>query len=102
MAGVGQRRAHKITPKLTTRIADIIRDLQARLPPRSATKLDPANAFLSTLIRKNTVFLGTIFLGAFAIQMGFDTAADRIWDTINRGRQWKDIKKRYIEHDDDE
>ncbi|KAJ9649063.1 qcr9 subunit 9 of the ubiquinol cytochrome-c reductase complex [Coniosporium apollinis] len=102
MAGVCFEKLPKIAQKLTTRIADSIRNLQARLPPQSATKLDPANASLSTLIRRNTVFLGTIFLGAFATQIAFDTAADRIWDTINRGRQWKDIKQRYIQHDDDE
>ncbi|KAL1629469.1 Cytochrome b-c1 complex subunit 9, mitochondrial [Diplodia seriata] len=32
----------------------------------------------------------------------FDSASDKVWDSINRGRQWKDIKHKYVEGGDDE
>ncbi|KAJ4303303.1 qcr9 subunit 9 of the ubiquinol cytochrome-c reductase complex [Kalmusia sp. IMI 367209] len=67
--------------------------------------------------------LGTVFAGAFALQLyvdgelpslsdshtdraprAFDTGSDRIWDSVNKGRQWKDIKYKYVQQaeDDDE
>lgn len=51
----------------------------------------------STLIKRNSVFLGTVFFTAFAFEMAYDTATSAIWDQLNRGRQWKDIKHKYIE-----
>jgi len=36
-----------------------------------------------------------IFASAFAFEMAFDTATDRWWDRVNKGKQWKDIKDRY-------
>ncbi|WPH00159.1 ubiquinol-cytochrome C reductase [Acrodontium crateriforme] len=56
----------------------------------------------STFVRRNYVFLSTIFVGAFATQIAFNTGANAIWDSINRGRQWKDIKHKYMEAEDDE
>ncbi|KAK0253083.1 Cytochrome b-c1 complex subunit 9, mitochondrial [Friedmanniomyces endolithicus] len=56
--------------------------------------------FYSLVIRRNFGFLGVIFLGAFATEIAFETTANGIWNSINRGRQWKDIKQRYMEHDE--
>ncbi|KAF1820725.1 ubiquinol-cytochrome C reductase [Dissoconium aciculare CBS 342.82] len=56
----------------------------------------------STFIRRNAVFLGTIFVGAFATEIAFDTGANYIWDQANKGRQWKDIKQRYLEASEDD
>ncbi|KAF2687819.1 ubiquinol-cytochrome C reductase [Lentithecium fluviatile CBS 122367] len=58
----------------------------------------------NTFLRRNFTMLGTVFVSAFALQMAFDTGSDRIWDSINRGRQWKDIKAKYVQaaEDDDE
>ncbi|ESZ90831.1 hypothetical protein SBOR_8776 [Sclerotinia borealis F-4128] len=49
------------------------------------------------LFRKNFVFLGAVFGAAFAFEMGYDSITDRVWDTINKGRQWKDIRSKYVE-----
>ncbi|KAK5798022.1 hypothetical protein VI817_004313 [Penicillium citrinum] len=80
----------------------------------------------------NAVFLTTIFAGAFAFELyvtshptfappythivrlaltkdshnsSFDTFSNKVWDSWNAGRQWKDIKPRYLvkaeEEDDD-
>ncbi|KAF4540949.1 Ubiquinol-cytochrome c reductase [Lasiodiplodia theobromae] len=62
----------------------------------------PANTRLSSLIKRNYVFLTTVFVGAFAAQLSFDTASDKVWDSVNKGRQWKDIKHKYVEASDDE
>ncbi|KAF2834991.1 ubiquinol-cytochrome C reductase, partial [Patellaria atrata CBS 101060] len=56
----------------------------------------------SAFMRRNTVFLGTVFVSAFAFQMAFDTGVERIWDSLNRGRQWKDIKHKYMEQAEEE
>ncbi|RAO68044.1 uncharacterized protein BHQ10_004056 [Talaromyces amestolkiae] len=58
-----------------------------------------------TLFQRNAVYLTSIFAGAFAFEVAFDTASNKIWDTMNRGRQWKDIRHQYIqkaEEDEDE
>ncbi|EXJ93010.1 hypothetical protein A1O3_01566, partial [Capronia epimyces CBS 606.96] len=56
----------------------------------------------STVFRRNAVFLSAIFAGAFAFEIGFDAATDRLWDSWNKGRQWKDIKQKYISAGEDE
>ncbi|PYI19947.1 hypothetical protein BO99DRAFT_432082 [Aspergillus violaceofuscus CBS 115571] len=90
-----------------------------------------AGAFTTTLYRslfqRNAVYLTAIFTSAFAFELAFDTASNRVWDGFNRGvcsslqtpsgyevltdgllsdsrpqRQWKDIKHRYINQADDE
>uniref|UniRef100_A0A093V8P8 Complex III subunit 9 n=1 Tax=Talaromyces marneffei PM1 TaxID=1077442 RepID=A0A093V8P8_TALMA len=71
----------------------------AVLCPVFSVELDPLAAEgLSTV----TLHLA---LCAFACEVAFDTASNKIWDTMNRGRQWKDIRHQYIqkaEEDEDE
>ncbi|KAJ5272687.1 Cytochrome b-c1 complex subunit 9 [Penicillium angulare] len=40
--------------------------------------------------------------GAFAFELSFDTASNKVWDSWNAGRQWKDIKPRYLVKDEEE
>ncbi|CAD6439187.1 4b68a89e-0e88-4422-8c72-b6f1ce5cce34 [Sclerotinia trifoliorum] len=54
------------------------------------------------LFRKNYVFLGAVFASAFGFEMAYDSITDRVWDSLNKGRQWKDIRSRYVEAADDE
>ncbi|EEA26225.1 qcr9 subunit 9 of the ubiquinol cytochrome-c reductase complex [Talaromyces marneffei ATCC 18224] len=64
-----------------------------------------AQTIYQTLFQRNAVYLTSIFAGAFAFEVAFDTASNKIWDTMNRGRQWKDIRHQYIqkaEEDEDE
>ncbi|RDW93753.1 cytochrome b-c1 complex subunit 9 [Aspergillus mulundensis] len=56
----------------------------------------------STLIRRNAVYLTSIFAGAFAFEVAYDTSTNKLWDTWNRGRQWKDIKHQYLNKADEE
>ncbi|CCA74232.1 hypothetical protein PIIN_08185 [Serendipita indica DSM 11827] len=59
-----------------------------------------ANSFYNTFARRNSVFFPTIILGAFGFGVGFNAATNAFWDNWNRGKQWKDIRHRYIEKDE--
>ncbi|BAE57009.1 ubiquinol-cytochrome C reductase [Aspergillus flavus] len=54
------------------------------------------------LIRRNAVYLTAIFTSAFAFEIAYDSASNRIWDAMNRGRQWKDIKHQYMVKDEED
>ncbi|KGQ02037.1 hypothetical protein PAAG_11213 [Paracoccidioides lutzii Pb01] len=58
--------------------------------------------YLSVLFRRNAVFLSSMFVGAFVFEIAFDSISDRIFDSINKGRQWKDIRHRYIQKAEEE
>ncbi|KAF2402485.1 ubiquinol-cytochrome C reductase [Trichodelitschia bisporula] len=63
------------------------------------------SAIYNSIFRSNATMLGAVFVSAFGIQMAFDTGSSKVWDTVNRGRQWKDIKQKYItkpEEDEEE
>ncbi|PWY78207.1 ubiquinol-cytochrome C reductase [Aspergillus heteromorphus CBS 117.55] len=98
-------------------VPDRFRHLPARLPPPlGVTSLDVTDRKIIELtedawtvyrglFRRNAVYLTAIFSTAFAFELAFDTASNRVWDSFNRGRQWKDIKHRYLaaaEEEDDE
>ncbi|EKD03701.1 ubiquinol-cytochrome c reductase complex 7.3 kDa protein [Trichosporon asahii var. asahii CBS 8904] len=54
------------------------------------------------LFRRNSVFVPTIFIGAFAFSIGFDQITSEFWDRHNKGKQWKDIRGKYVQADEDE
>ncbi|OAX39164.1 ubiquinol-cytochrome C reductase UQCRX/QCR9-like protein [Rhizopogon vinicolor AM-OR11-026] len=60
-----------------------------------------ANAFYNTFVKRNSVFVTSIFAGAFAFSVGFDVAVNNFWDRWNQGKQWKDIRAKYIQEDAD-
>ncbi|GAD93638.1 ubiquinol-cytochrome C reductase complex, subunit X, putative [Paecilomyces variotii No. 5] len=76
------------------------------MPPSWMPFADMTTPFLRTLFRRNAVFLASVFSGAFAFELAFDGASNKVWDYINQGRQWKDIRHKYIqaaaEEEDDE
>lgn len=45
--------------------------------------------------RSSTFFLSVV-VGAFAFERFADGLSDSIFDSINRGKQWKDIKNNYV------
>ncbi|KAI5799951.1 cytochrome b-c1 complex subunit 9 [Geopyxis carbonaria] len=61
-----------------------------------------ASSIYNAVFRRNYVFIGTVFVSAFAFEMVFDTVSDRVWDNLNKGRQWKDIRHRYVTAEDEE
>ncbi|ORY53094.1 hypothetical protein BCR33DRAFT_779443 [Rhizoclosmatium globosum] len=41
--------------------------------------------------------IASIFVGAFAFEVAFEEGANALWDSWNKGRQWKDIRSKYIQ-----
>ncbi|KAI4865583.1 ubiquinol-cytochrome C reductase [Hypoxylon rubiginosum] len=58
-----------------------------------------ARPFYNALFRRNWQMLGAVFGGAFAFEMVYDTGMNKLWDNLNRGRQWKDIRSKYVEEE---
>ncbi|KAI1127700.1 cytochrome b-c1 complex subunit 9 [Nemania abortiva] len=58
-----------------------------------------ARSLYNALFRRNFQMLGVVFAGAFAFEMVYDSGMNKIWDSINKGRQWKDIRSRYVEEE---
>nr|XP_036585249.1 calcium-translocating P-type ATPase [Colletotrichum truncatum]KAF6795146.1 calcium-translocating P-type ATPase [Colletotrichum truncatum] len=56
----------------------------------------------SAIFKNNFSMLGFVFATGFAFELGFNGAMNKYWDYLNRGRQWKDIRHKYIEAADDE
>ncbi|KZO96289.1 ubiquinol-cytochrome C reductase [Calocera viscosa TUFC12733] len=50
----------------------------------------------NALFRRNSIFVSSIFVGAFGFGLAFDTATNRFWDNWNKGKQWKDIRDKYV------
>ncbi|KIW05448.1 uncharacterized protein PV09_03337 [Verruconis gallopava] len=61
-----------------------------------------SSTIYNTFFRSNAVMLCTVFTSAFAIQIAFDAGSTKVWDSINKGRQWKDIKQRYMTQEEEE
>ncbi|ORY65877.1 cytochrome b-c1 complex subunit 9 [Pseudomassariella vexata] len=61
-----------------------------------------ASALYNALFRKNFQMLGAVFAGAFVFELGYNQGMNKLWDYNNRGRQWKDIRSRYVEQEDEE
>ncbi|KEQ73306.1 ubiquinol-cytochrome C reductase [Aureobasidium namibiae CBS 147.97] len=55
----------------------------------------------NTIFRRNYVFLSVVFVSAFGLEIAFDNASNSVWNSINKGRQWKDLKQKYMENDDE-
>ncbi|KDN53177.1 putative QCR9-ubiquinol--cytochrome-c reductase subunit 9 [Tilletiaria anomala UBC 951] len=51
----------------------------------------------NTVFKRNSIFVGTVFFGAFAFGIGYDTATTAWWDNHNRGKQWHDIRDKFVE-----
>ncbi|ORY27460.1 putative QCR9-ubiquinol--cytochrome-c reductase subunit 9 [Naematelia encephala] len=59
-----------------------------------------ASPIYSTIFKRNSVFVPTVFLAAFSFSIGFDMVTSAWWDSHNRGKQWKDIRSKYIEQEE--
>ncbi|KAK3329377.1 ubiquinol-cytochrome C reductase [Apodospora peruviana] len=55
----------------------------------------------NTFFKKNYMMLGVVFAGAFGFEMWYNSVMDKIWETNNRGRLWKDIRHKYVTANDD-
>ncbi|KAI0316979.1 ubiquinol-cytochrome C reductase UQCRX QCR9-like protein [Amylostereum chailletii] len=55
-----------------------------------------STAFYNTFAKRNSVYVSSIFVGAFAFGIGFDVGVTKFWDSWNRGKQWKDLRAKYV------
>jgi ubiquinol-cytochrome c reductase subunit 9 len=53
------------------------------------------------LIKRNSVFVGTIFAGAFVFQPVFDDAVNVWYENHNKGKLWKDVKAKLAAGDEE-
>ncbi|KAK6358679.1 hypothetical protein TWF730_008002 [Orbilia blumenaviensis] len=60
-----------------------------------------AATIYNNLFRRNFVMVGAVMGGAFAADIAFDVYSQRFWDWKNQGRQWKDIRQKYLLSEDD-
>ncbi|TEB35410.1 ubiquinol-cytochrome C reductase [Coprinellus micaceus] len=58
-----------------------------------------SNLIYNGIFKRNSVFVATVFAGAFAFGIGFDTGVTKFYDSYNKGKQWKDIRHKYIQED---
>ncbi|KAI0446804.1 cytochrome b-c1 complex subunit 9 [Xylaria telfairii] len=58
-----------------------------------------ARPLYNAFFRNNFQMLGVVFASAFAFEMAYDTGMNKVWDNLNKGRQWKDIRSRYVEEE---
>ncbi|XP_070164819.1 cytochrome b-c1 complex subunit 9 [Polyergus mexicanus] len=49
----------------------------------------------NVFLRRTSTFTVVVIASAFVFERAFDLAADQIFDTINKGKLWKDIKDKY-------
>ncbi|KAF8826523.1 hypothetical protein HHX47_DHR5000434 [Lentinula edodes] len=46
------------------------------------------------------VYVGSVFAAAFAFGIGFDSGVTAFWDSWNKGKQWKDIRHKYVQDEE--
>jgi len=54
------------------------------------------------LFRRNSVYVSSIFIGAFGFTMAFDSGLNAFYDRWNKGKQWKDIRDKYAPSEESE
>ncbi|KAF0645504.1 hypothetical protein FPSE5266_01817 [Fusarium pseudograminearum] len=69
---------------------------------RNSVKMAFANTLYRSLFSTNYLMLATVFSAGFAWEIGFNNVMDKVWDNHNRGRQWKDIRHKFIEGGDED
>ncbi|KAJ1919259.1 qcr9 subunit 9 of the ubiquinol cytochrome-c reductase complex [Mycoemilia scoparia] len=50
----------------------------------------------NTFFKRESVYFSTVVVGAVAFSIYFNSAVDNWWDNRNKGKQWKDIKDKYV------
>ncbi|KAF9468972.1 cytochrome b-c1 complex subunit 9, partial [Collybia nuda] len=50
----------------------------------------------NTFFRRNSIYVTGIFASAFAFGIGFDLGVTSFYNTWNKGKQWQDIRHKYV------
>ncbi|KIK65512.1 hypothetical protein GYMLUDRAFT_240037 [Collybiopsis luxurians FD-317 M1] len=59
-----------------------------------------ANSFYNAFFKRNSVYVASVFTTAFAFGLGFDSGVTAFWDSWNKGKQWKDIREKYVQDEE--
>eukprot|EP00186_Timspurckia_oligopyrenoides_P003390 CAMPEP_0182441342 /NCGR_PEP_ID=MMETSP1172-20130603/274_1 /TAXON_ID=708627 /ORGANISM="Timspurckia oligopyrenoides, Strain CCMP3278" /LENGTH=74 /DNA_ID=CAMNT_0024635541 /DNA_START=85 /DNA_END=309 /DNA_ORIENTATION=- len=51
------------------------------------------NVLYNTFIRRNTMYVATIITAGYFGTRTLDAICDKIWESHNAGKLWKDVKK---------
>ncbi|KAK7470896.1 Cytochrome b-c1 complex subunit 9, mitochondrial [Stygiomarasmius scandens] len=51
----------------------------------------------NTFFKRNSIYVATVFSAAFAFGISFDSGVQSFWDKWNQGKQWKDIRHKYVQ-----
>ncbi|KAF9076436.1 ubiquinol-cytochrome C reductase UQCRX/QCR9-like protein [Rhodocollybia butyracea] len=54
----------------------------------------------NTFFKRNSIYVASVFTAAFAFGIGFDSGVTTFWDTWNKGKQWKDIRHKYVQDEE--
>lgn len=52
------------------------------------------SSIYKTFFKRNSVFVGTVFVGALIFQTVFDSSITKWYENHNRGKLWTDVKAR--------
>ncbi|KAI9187828.1 qcr9 subunit 9 of the ubiquinol cytochrome-c reductase complex [Blastocladiella emersonii ATCC 22665] len=99
----GPRRPRSSPPFIARRVASTTTTTPLSATYRSAhpstTMAAPETGITRTIynsfLRRNTVFVGTLFVTAFAFEVAYDKFTNSLWESRNKGKLWKDIKDNY-------
>ncbi|KAF5255159.1 hypothetical protein FANTH_139 [Fusarium anthophilum] len=88
---------HPSTEASQSTVADVHHRLLAVLQTLNCAHLSKWSLFST-----NYLMLATVFTAGFAWEIGFNNVMDKVWDNNNRGRQWKDIRHKFLEGGDED
>lgn len=54
-----------------------------------------ASALYNAIFKRSSTFTVAILATSFFFERGLDVLADKIFDSVNQGKQWKDIMHKY-------
>ena len=61
-----------------------------------------ASMFYQHIGKRTSTFAMAVCVGAIGFERGFDSFADYLWETHNKGKLWKDIRVKYENADEEE
>ncbi|CAH2355193.1 cytochrome b-c1 complex subunit 9, mitochondrial [[Candida] railenensis] len=59
-------------------------------------------SFIASLFQRNSIYVATIFGGAFAFQGFFDVAVTKWYENHNKGKLWHDVKGKFLDGGDED
>ena len=69
---------------------------------RNRKKMALGGQIYNTFFKSSSRYFLTLMVGAFFFERTVDGLSDKVFDSINKGRQWKDIKHLAIKKDEEE